>query len=140
MGNMSGLTVKRENFAIAYVENGGDGAKAYRSAFNAENMKPETIWSEASKLLADHKVSARVEQLRAKVVERHVITVDDILKQIDEDRAFARELEQAAPAITATTLKAKILGMLTEKHLHGNDPANPMPSGFTVVFGSNEST
>jgi phage terminase small subunit len=115
---MSGLTVKREAFAIAYVENGGDASKAYRASFNAENMKPESVWCEASKLLSDPKVSQRVEQLRAQVVERHTITVDDILKQIDEDREFARELEQAAPAISATTLKAKILGMLTDKVEH----------------------
>lgn len=115
---MSGLTVKREAFCIAYIENGGDGAKAYRSAFNAENMKPETVWNEASKLLASPKVAARVAELRAGVVERHAITVDDILAQIDEDRDFARQLEQAAPAISATTLKAKILGMLTDKVEH----------------------
>ena len=115
---MSGLTVKREAFCMAYVENGGDASKAYRSAFNCEKAKPETTWSDACRLLANPKVNARIEELRAKVVERHVITVDDILKQIDEDRAFARELEQAAPAITATTLKAKILGMLTDKIEH----------------------
>jgi phage terminase small subunit len=115
---MSGLTVKREAFAIAYVENGGDGAKAYRSAFSSENMKPETVWNEASKLLANPTVAARVAELRAKVFERHVITVDDILKQLDEDRDFARELEQAAPAITATMGKAKILGMLTDRIEH----------------------
>jgi len=81
-------------------------------------MAPKTVWETASRLLANDKVNARVAELRAQVVERHTITVDDILKQIDEDRDFARQLEQAAPAISATTLKAKTLGMLTDKGEH----------------------
>ena len=36
------LTVKQEKFALKYAEC-GDASKAYRHAYDAENMKPSTI-------------------------------------------------------------------------------------------------
>ena len=62
------LTHKQEVFAQA-IASGMTQADAYRSAYNAENMKDATVWSKASVLMADGKVSARVEELR-KVLEK----------------------------------------------------------------------
>ena len=62
------LTVKQEAFAQA-VASGKTQADAYRLAYNAENMKENSVWTNASKLMSDAKVAQRVEELR-KVLEK----------------------------------------------------------------------
>jgi hypothetical protein len=57
------LTPKREKFAQA-VASGMTKADAYRHAYNAENMADSTIWSRASELAADGKVSGRIKALQ----------------------------------------------------------------------------
>ena len=75
------LTPKQELFCQHYVDI-GIASEAYRLAYNCANQKPATIWSNASRLLDDSKVSARVEELmasRSKLYEstaHHVIDVD----------------------------------------------------------------
>lgn len=61
-------------------------------------------------------MAARVSELQGKAAERTVITVEDIARQLDEDRTFARENGAAAAAVSATMGKAKVLGLIVEKH------------------------
>ena len=69
---MSGLTPKREKFAQELVRTGGQ-SEAYREAYpSSRNWKSETVHSAASRLAADGKVHARVEELRAAVVAQVV--------------------------------------------------------------------
>lgn len=75
------LTIKQENFCNYYVEC-GNASEAYRRAYNASNMKDETIWSRASKLLAEYKVSTRVEELRKQANDMSIITKERILKEL----------------------------------------------------------
>lgn len=62
------LTPKQEKFCQVYVDSGIE-SYAYRQAYNAEKMKPETVWSNASRLLKDSKVTARVKEIRAERAE-----------------------------------------------------------------------
>lgn len=64
---MAGLTPKQERFAQLYVEL-GTAAEAYRRAYDSEG-KPEGVQVSASRLLADPKVSLRVEELRERLAE-----------------------------------------------------------------------
>lgn len=104
------LTPKQEAFAQAYVES-GNASEAYRRSYNAERMKPDSINVNACKLLADAKVALRVSQLQEKAAKRHDITVDDLLRELEEARKLAIDTEKAGPAVTATMGKAKLLGM-----------------------------
>ena len=110
------LTPKQEAFALAYVET-GNASEAYRRAYSAEKMKPASVAVNASKLLAGAKVALRVQELQAKAVERHEITVDDLIRELEEARTAAsnQEKPQAAAMVAATLGKAKLLGMLTDK-------------------------
>ncbi len=57
------LTPKQEAFARAYVET-GNASEAYRMAYpRAKNWKSEAVNVAASRLLANAKVSLRVEEL-----------------------------------------------------------------------------
>lgn len=101
---------------MAYVET-GNASEAYRRAFDASKMKAASIAVNASKLLADAKVALRVKELQAKAVKRHEITVDDLIRELEEARKVAsnQEKPQAAAMVAATMGKAKLLGMLTDK-------------------------
>lgn len=106
------LTMKQERFAQAYVEL-GEGAAAYRAVYDAKKMKDKTVWERASVLLKNSKVAARVEELKAAIRQKHEITVDDLLRELEEARqiALSQSTPQTSSAVAATMGKAKMLGL-----------------------------
>lgn len=79
------LTEKQEKFCQFYLDTDGNASEAYRMSYDASNMKPETIWSNASRLLANSKVTARIDEIRkaratASVIERQ--KVEQVLMDI----------------------------------------------------------
>lgn len=76
------LTPKQEAFCLAYVET-GNASEAYRQAYNVSpDTKPESIWVNASKTLADAKVSQRVMELQEEARERNAVTVDRVVQEL----------------------------------------------------------
>lgn len=118
---MSRLTDKQEAACQAYIECGGNQSEAYRREYSTDNMKPETVWSEASTLFNLPHVSKRVIELQAMHAERHNVTVDTITKELNENREVAREESQSAAMTAATMGKAKIHGLVTDKSEHKGD-------------------
>lgn len=110
------MTPKQEHFARLYVET-GNASEAYRQAYNAENMKPETVTNEAYKLLQDPDISAMVDDLKAEARQRHRVTVDDLLHELEQARAaaLAAPTPQSSAAVSATMGKAKMLGLLVDR-------------------------
>lgn len=106
---------KREKFAQG-VAAGKTQADAYREANPncvERKWKDETIWSKASEWMADGKVAERVDELKAGAAERHKITVDDLIGELDEARTVALTAgpsPQSSAAVAATMGKAKLLG------------------------------
>jgi len=107
---IDGLTPKREAFARAYVEL-GCAAQAYRAAFNAENMAPETVRNKASQTLARDDVRAMVDAIRAELAQRHHVTLDSLLNELEDARKSASALGMPQASIAATLGKAKLLGL-----------------------------
>ncbi len=103
------LTPKQEAFCLAYLET-GNASEAYRSAYNTSKMKPETVSNNAYMLMQDSEIAARLEKLREPIIERHNVTVDSLLGELEEARQLALGTEQASAAISATMGKAKITG------------------------------
>ena len=121
---MAKLTDKQEAACQAYIECNGNQSEAYRQAYDAENMAPETLWKEASILFNLPHVTVRVIELQAIHAERHNVTVDTITAELDENRALAIDEKQPAAATAATMGKAKIHGLVTDKkELSGKDGA-----------------
>ena len=108
------MTPKQEAFCLIYRET-GNASEAYRQAYDAENMKPQTINRNAKALLDSDKISTRLRELGKVDMERHIVTADTIAEMLREDRAFARECETPGAAVTATMGLAKLYGLLTEK-------------------------
>ncbi len=111
------LTPKQEAFCLAYIES-GNASEAYRQAYDAEKMKPETINRKAKELLDNGKIAARVVQIQAGHQERHDVTVGSLTKELEADRKLARSNDQASAAIAATMGKAKLHGLLKDKVEH----------------------
>jgi len=109
---MSKLTDKKERFAQLVVELGNQ-SDAYRGAYNTENMKAETIHKRSGELMADGAVRGRVDELRESAKQSHGITMDSLLKELEEARtcALTAETVQSSAAVSATMSKAKLLGM-----------------------------
>ncbi|MGV7078477.1 terminase small subunit [Testudinibacter sp. P80/BLE/0925] len=110
--NRGGLTPKQEKFCQVYIET-GNASEAYRQAYNAEKMKTETINSRSKELLKNGPITVRIEELQSGHVKRHNITVDDLLRELEENRqaALTASTPQAAAATSATMGKAKLLGL-----------------------------
>jgi len=125
------LTAKREVFAFEYVRNGNVASHAYRNAFETRNMKVHTIDSEASKLLGNPEVAARIAQLRGTVRIRHSRTISGICDELDENREMALDTSQPAAANGATMGKARVLGLDA-----GPQNAPPAPNLTNVIVMS----
>jgi phage terminase small subunit len=108
------LTQKQEAFALAYVEI-GNASEAYRRAYYAENMQPQTVWVKASELLSNGNVAVRVMELQEAARERTLVTVESLCRELDADRELARDEKQASAAISAVMGKAKLHGLLIDK-------------------------
>ena len=104
------MTPKQEAFCLAYIET-GNASEAYRRAYNAENMKPETVNRKAKDLLDNGKIRARLAELREPILERHGDTVDSLLVELEKARARALEVDRPAAAVSATMGKARLLGL-----------------------------
>ncbi|MDG6430251.1 terminase small subunit [Glaesserella parasuis] len=101
---------KQENFAQYFVET-GNASEAYRKAYKADGMKPETVHRKAKELMDNGKITARIEELQAEHIERHKLTVDDLLDELEVAREKALERGQLSVAVSATMGKAKLLGL-----------------------------
>ena len=74
------LTPKQERFCQVYIET-GNASEAYRQAYNAEKMRPDTVNNKAYGLLQKGGIRARLDELRAELKQRHVVTIDRVLDE-----------------------------------------------------------
>lgn len=122
------LTDKQEKFAQA-IAKGFTQADAYREAYDCENQKDETIWSNACRLMNNAKVIARVKELKERALKRYDITVDDLIAELEEAREVAKLSSQSSAMVSATMGKGKLLGLVTDKQeVKGSMNVTMMPS------------
>ena len=113
------MTPKQEKFCHVYIET-SNATEAYRQAYNCENMKPESINRTAKKMMDNVKIASRIAELQSEHKERHNVTVDSIIDELQESRKMAIELQNPSAATQATMGKAKVTGLLEDKiHITG---------------------
>jgi phage terminase small subunit len=108
------LTAKQELFCEEVVS-GKTQADAYRTAYSAQDMKDKTIWSKASELMTNGKVTARLEELRAPVIKEAQLTLAAHLNNLLEIRESAVEDRNWSAAVSAETARGKAAGLHTGK-------------------------
>lgn len=102
------LTPKQERF-IQNIVSGMSQRQAYKDAYDADNMKDETIDTEACLLFKDQKISKRYQELISKLEDATIMTaiekrrmlkemamdkensITDRIKAIDTDNKMAGE-------------------------------------------------
>ena len=106
------LTIKQEKFCQLVVEL-GDNSKAYRGAYDASRMKPESVHKRACELMDNGNVAGRIAQLREELAQRGRCTLDSLLRELEEARTVALSCEtpQSSAAVAATMGKAKLCGL-----------------------------
>lgn len=101
-----------ENFAQSFVET-GNASEAYRAAYKADKMSDNAISVEAHRVKERPRVSLRIKELQGEIKQRHNITVDSLLAELEEARqkALSAETPQSSAAVAATMGKAKLTGL-----------------------------
>lgn len=131
------LTQKQENFCIAFVET-GNASEAYRRAYNASNMKPETVVVRASEMMAKSNIKVRVEELRQPVIKKAQITLESHLERLQELSLKAEAANQYAAAIKAEEQRGKAAGIYVEKVEHSGKDGGPIKTAIDATGLSTE--
>lgn len=76
------LTVKEELFAQNYIKT-GNASEAFRLSYNAKKMLDKTITEKSCRLLKKCNISARIKQLQDKLAEKHDISKERILNELE---------------------------------------------------------
>ena len=63
------MTEKQEKFCNYYIDTEGNAAEAYRMAYDASNMQPNSIYNAASILMDNPKIAQRISEIRAERAE-----------------------------------------------------------------------
>lgn len=127
------LTPKQEAFALAYVET-GNASEAYRRAYNAEKMKPETVNKRASELMANGEVAGRLGELRKPAADACAVTLEGHLRRLAELCGKAEEEGKYSAAVAAEIARGKAAGLYVERtELTGKDGA-PIDHSLRVTF------
>ena len=77
------LTPKQEQFVQNIIQ-GMSQADAYRSAYSCKNMSDNSIYVNASKLVADTKVALRIKELRNELAKPSIMTAQERLEWLTE--------------------------------------------------------
>lgn len=104
------MTPKQRAFCREYVKDCNGTAAAKRAGYSAR-----TANEQAAHLLAQADIRAEVQRLQAELAQAASVTVQTLLAEAEEARALAMANGQAAAAVAATTLKAKLTGNLIER-------------------------
>jgi len=130
---VTGLTANMEAFCVELART-GNASEAYRKAYSAERMKPETISRKAAELTANGKITARLAILRAEVRRASGITLNEHLTTLQELREEARKDRQFSAAITAEVSRGKVSGLYEGTADEGDAPA-PVNVTVNIVDG-----
>jgi hypothetical protein len=120
-GDLPKLTARERRYVQARAE-GMNQSDAYRAAVDTSNMKPETIWAQASRMESSHKVRAWVSAVMAQAVERGGYTLAAHVEELD---AFIREAKAAGnygAAGNALQAKGKAVGLYIDRTMDMRKP------------------
>ncbi len=108
--------VKGTGNADSYIASGYDVSKNVASAA-------------ATRLLKDRRICSRIAELHRRGVDRAVVTVESLIREVDEARALAMSINQPAAAVAAIKEKGVLSGKRVERSEQG------LPGEFAELDG-----
>ena len=99
------------------LSEGATNAEAYRQAYDTANMVPNTIYSEACKLAANPKITARLNAILEEKKGRNSMATLKASDRVWKNVWRLAEGDNVPPSVqqAALALAAKMAGMLTEQ-------------------------
>ena len=106
------MTPKMQRFVDEYIIDLNATQAAIRAGYSAKSAAQI-----ADEILRKPQIRGAIEKRQGKIRERAEITLDDILRELDENRvaALSAKTPQAGAATAATVAKAKLLGLIVDK-------------------------
>jgi phage terminase small subunit len=108
------LTAKQEKFAVN-IAKGMTQYDAYKDAYDTETDDRATVDNNAYELAKNKEITARIEELRNKAVKDIEITLNDLLKDLDELKKKSMIDNDRSNAIKAIVEQGKLLGFYVTK-------------------------
>lgn len=108
------LTPKQEAFCVAYFRD-GNATAAYREAGYAPGASDKTINEQASRLLRNSKVAARLSELRQGVAQSANVTLASHLADLLWLREQAAKSGKYAAAVQAEMARGKVIGLYIDR-------------------------
>jgi phage terminase small subunit len=106
------LTAKQEAFVHNIIQ-GMSQADAYRSAYDAKKMSDKTIWENASRLMANDKVTARLTELRNELAKPSIMSAQERLEWLTQ--LIMSNDESTTDKLRAADIMNKMQGEYTQK-------------------------
>ena len=103
-----------ERFAQG-IAKGMSQHEAYKRAGYSPNRPMKALRSEASKLAKRPVVADRIAELQTMQVHRVGVTVDGLIKELDEMFRLAKKVKHPAAGVGAVLAKGKLLGLIVDK-------------------------
>ena len=122
---LNGLTLKQNRFCREFMANDGNATAAYRHAYNTENMAEATINSEASRLLANPSIAARIEELEIEAAAMAETTPEALIAKLIKAENLAYETNNSAAATGAIMAQGKLAGLIVDKREGKLEVARP---------------
>ena len=106
------LTPKQEAFVQNIIQ-GMSQADAYRSAYSCKNMTDNSIYVNASKLVADAKVAQRIKELRDQLAKPSIMSAQERLEWLTD--LIKSEEESTSDKLRAADIMNKMQGEYVQK-------------------------
>ena len=130
------LTAKQEKFVQSIID-GMSQADAYRSAYNTKRMTDKTVWEKASKLMADGKVRARLQELRDLMMSPSIMSAQERLEYLT--RVINGEEMEEVPQIINDQVKVVKVPTTLKTKLNAIDIMNKMQGEYVQKVEANVS-
>lgn len=130
------MTPKQQRFVQEYLIDLNATQAAIRAGYSKRSA-----YMTGGRMMKNDEVMAAISEAQSKAAERHEITFERVAQMMQEDREFARSLDQPGAAATASMNLAKLHGLIIDKHHHTGNPlaglyervtqakAKPKPNG-----------
>jgi phage terminase small subunit len=129
---VTGLTQKQEAFCQAVLTE-ENTSEAYRKAYDASGMLPASVNRKAKELMDNVKIAARLAELRAPVIERVQLTLEQHLNDLKYLRDSAAKRHQYAAAITAEIARGRAAGHYDTKKPEPPSGDINLPEDYTLT-------
>jgi phage terminase small subunit len=106
------LTANQEAF-VQNIIKGMSQADAYRSAYPNQRMSDKTIWESASKLMANHKVTTRLTELRNELAKPSIMSAQQRLEWLTQ--LIQSDEESTTDKLRAADIMNKMQGEYVQK-------------------------